>query len=106
MIDWQDPSSNNTALSIGDLGELGQGILLPYPKSWYSSVPSGIEVWNALVSVPPGFCWWSPDGVAAVNYDLTFGENQTCPSSYKPLPDYKPPSNLLPNVTNCLTEIV
>lgn len=41
-----------------------------------------------------------------MNPYLTFGENQTCPSSYSPIQQFEPPPNQLPNVTHCLTEMV
>jgi hypothetical protein len=106
FIDWMDPASNNTVLLVGNLGYYGIEIFLPCPKSWYATISYGLDVWNASFTVSPYFYYWAPGYGAAVNPYLTFGDNQTCPSSYSPIPQFEPPPNQLPNVTHCLTEMV
>ncbi len=55
FIDWMDPASNNTVLLVGNLGYYGIEIFLPCPKSWYATIPYGLDVWNASFTVSPYF---------------------------------------------------
>lgn len=107
FLDWSDPALDNTVLLLGDLGFIGRDMLLPCPRSWYATIPYGLEVWNASYK-PPYFYYWTDwdEGGASVNTYLSWTFNGSCPSADEQIPLYQPSIDQIPNVTYCLTEVV